>query len=361
MLRLNERNEGQRDAMPDALRGVGIFLVVLAHAVQFSAGENCRQSMVFQAIYSFHMAFFFVISGSLFKKPTSVRNGLIRMRRRSLCLLVPYLFWTLFWHVCCMASGGHVGVRAAWATIWFLPVLLVCFWVHTIAALIERVRGLPLPAWLIGVIAVLAMYLVGSTDFWVGSIRYHYIFFLAGTLLGGRYHWRDLSNMWIAVACVVLWVLILPYRQSGLHVPGLDANSQLAKILYLGFKVVLAFLAIYAVSSVVTFSPPCIVRWLSSVGIYSLHIYLMHIGLAQSLCGHVTLFGIVFWLSVGVMMVVPILIGKVTGNHPYASLFLFGRLPVKHAAHFAYANRVDGLECGTKSRCPNVFARGTRT
>ncbi len=361
MPRLDERPRGQRDATFDALRGAGIFLVVLAHAVQFAAGENCHESLVFQAIYSFHMPLFFVISGFLFKRPTSVRSGLARMKRRGLCLLVPYLVWTLLWHVCHFASDGHVGVRAAWATIWFLPVLLACFWTHTTVALIGGVRKWPLSEGVMGSIVVLAMYLVGSAGFWLGSIRYHYIFFLVGAMLGGRYRWRDLSDVWVAVGCAALWVLILPYRQAGLSALGLGTHSHYARVLHLGLRLVIAFLAIYAVSSVVTISPSSIVRRLSSIGLYSLHIYLIHIGLARFLCSDVAAFGVAFWFSVGVMMGVPVLIGKIAGSYTYASLTLFGRPPVGQSVHSSTAaDPVGGSERGARGQCPDILARGTR-
>lgn len=317
-----------RDIAIDALRGTAITLVVLGHAVQASAGEGFQRNIVFQAIHSFHMPLFFFISGYLFKEADGLSSWLVKLKRKSIALLLPYLSWTLLWHACYVLSRGRVGMMMAWNSIWFLPVLLACFWIHAGVSMGVGCCWLHVSRGLLGGLTICAMYTVGSTGFWLGSIRYHYIFFLAGALLCRRYVLWNVLHGWVALFCGVLWgfLLLRSFRWLSFHESVSQAIAM--KVFFVGFRVALAFLAIYPVSFIVRSAPRQVKQVVSVLGIYSIHIYLVHIGFSHFLCDHCTLLGPWFWLSVGVMLLIPLVVAKATEGHGFTSMILFGRKTV---------------------------------
>lgn len=90
----------------DAIRGFAIFLVVIAHAIAWNYPDwhkvclfNQAQSanvmaggVVWQVIYSFHMALFFMVSGYLSGNSTiNKENFFSKLKSKFIRLLVPYL------------------------------------------------------------------------------------------------------------------------------------------------------------------------------------------------------------------------------------------------------------------------------
>ena len=113
----------------DALRGFAILLVVMGHAIAWSYEDwhkvclfNPQQSMntmaggvIWQIIYSFHMALFFMISGFLSGTSVINRNNLYsKLKNKVIRLFIPYL-----------ATGYLIYfVRGNWGY-WFLYSLFV--------------------------------------------------------------------------------------------------------------------------------------------------------------------------------------------------------------------------------------------
>lgn len=136
---LNSGNEAAAVQPPrllfiDAMRGIGILLVVMGHVT--------RNSSIYAFIYSFHMPLFFAVSGFLFK-PRSISDLL---RRRISTLIAPYVAFAsltfVYWRLIesCL-RGGNPDVFGAlfniiiasggperWSfnsALWFLPCLFV--------------------------------------------------------------------------------------------------------------------------------------------------------------------------------------------------------------------------------------------
>lgn len=75
-----KQDSGQRENWVDAARGIGILLVIIGH---------CRRpELVLKMIQSFHMPFFFLLSGYLFR----IRDGHFRdfAKRKAEAYLIPY-------------------------------------------------------------------------------------------------------------------------------------------------------------------------------------------------------------------------------------------------------------------------------
>lgn len=70
--------EKQRKAYLDIAKGIGILLVVLGHS-------GIHSDYLIRAIYSFHMPFFFIVSGYLYSRSESIKDFVLK-RVRSLYL-----------------------------------------------------------------------------------------------------------------------------------------------------------------------------------------------------------------------------------------------------------------------------------
>lgn len=74
----------------DILRGFLILLVILGHAFQKGDYNN---SIIWNAIYSFHMAAFFVLSGWISYKPNPL--GINSVIKRAKSLIGPLVIWSI--------------------------------------------------------------------------------------------------------------------------------------------------------------------------------------------------------------------------------------------------------------------------
>ena len=72
-----------REKYIDAAKGFGIILVVWAHACAYG----------WTIINQFHMPFFFLISGLLYKKDSNISKYILKKTRR---LYIPFVVWNLF-------------------------------------------------------------------------------------------------------------------------------------------------------------------------------------------------------------------------------------------------------------------------
>ena len=78
----------------DCLRGIAIILVVIGHSF-FDKTDFLPQSVIFNAIYNFHMPLFFAISGFCFINYAGA--GVLNFFKKKLIrILVPYLFLAFF-------------------------------------------------------------------------------------------------------------------------------------------------------------------------------------------------------------------------------------------------------------------------
>lgn len=71
----------KRNIYLDVIKGIGIFLVVLAHVSRHS---------ITGVIYSFHMPLFFIISGYIYGKYNKIESCRLFIQRKISSLLVPY-------------------------------------------------------------------------------------------------------------------------------------------------------------------------------------------------------------------------------------------------------------------------------
>lgn len=146
-------NRPGRSAWIDVARGIGIFLVVLAHAERGIVRANVAPSTMMslaadQAIYAFHMPLFFMLAG--LHVGHGLRHGRGPFLRDKLVTIVwPYFLWSAIYVGVSMAVGTvnqpldlSDMAKIPWqpvAHFWFLYALLLC---HLVAAAIWPNRWL---------------------------------------------------------------------------------------------------------------------------------------------------------------------------------------------------------------------------
>ena len=71
----------------DIAKGIAIIMVVLGHSYTISNGLT-------QLISSFHMPFFFIVSGILYRLQHNANGGIsFRYRKKAKVLLLPWIIW----------------------------------------------------------------------------------------------------------------------------------------------------------------------------------------------------------------------------------------------------------------------------
>lgn len=135
-----EVERGRRISWIDATRGIGIFLVVLAHAERgfVEAGMMPLDPAVRDfdgAIYAFHMPLFFLLAGLHVEQALAAgRPAFLTEKLKAIAW--PYLLWSTLHVLTVMATGSAnrpldlhdlagIGVRPV-AQFWFLYALFLC-------------------------------------------------------------------------------------------------------------------------------------------------------------------------------------------------------------------------------------------
>jgi len=90
----NNINQGiKRNVEYDCLKGILILLVILGHSFSFTT--DCWHNIIFNAIYSFHMPLFVMISGYFFYSSLNRPFSSV-IKKRFYRLIIPCFIWSLF-------------------------------------------------------------------------------------------------------------------------------------------------------------------------------------------------------------------------------------------------------------------------
>jgi fucose 4-O-acetylase-like acetyltransferase len=294
-----------RESYLDTARGAGIVLVVYGHVLRGLAAANLLPAGTLghllsasdYTIYTFHMPLFFLLSG--LHVPGSLQRSRSTFILSKLGTVVyPYLLWSVLQGLVQAAASSHGTnhpfalaslLDIAWnpfGQFWFLYALFICQWFAWALALLspgvaER-HGPRTPGTraLVLASAVLALG-VGATTHWgiVSTALMSWPFVAAGMLVGGRLRaWLEhrsgplsIAAAAAAFAAAVLFAHRFGDATSAWAVPAGIAG--IALMLQFAFRV----------------SEPrnqrtgerhrghALARWLDTLGIASMPIYLMHI------------------------------------------------------------------------------------
>ncbi|MGN5151061.1 acyltransferase family protein [Aeromonas enteropelogenes] len=128
----------KRNEYLDYLKGILISLVVLGHSIQVSR-INFDDNFLFRVIYSFHMPFFFLVSGYLaFSQLKKKGISVFSFKRKVVMLLIPFIGWYLIYNIDVIysSSGQPIHVifqyllalfRGVDLGLWYLWILLLMY------------------------------------------------------------------------------------------------------------------------------------------------------------------------------------------------------------------------------------------
>lgn len=126
----------KRSVYLDVIKGIAIFLVVMAHSIQWGSGKSfVEQELyfsepVFKFIYGFHMPLFMVASGYLFWGTLNRRRASDVLRSRLRMLLLPIVMWQTLYLIVLFLAGQLI--LTPWVlfsykgALWFLWSVLFC-------------------------------------------------------------------------------------------------------------------------------------------------------------------------------------------------------------------------------------------
>lgn len=272
----------------DALKGIGILLVVLGHTL---VGGPVRQF-----VYLFHMPLFFFISGYLHTPQKDFRKFAYK---KSVHLLFPYLsILLLFYPVSLVAEilhrapvatleshfvdvlwGGY-RLLGAYRVLWFLPCLFLTQQVVNFLMVKFRLR-------VVAVFAALSLLVSYGISIYLPWIRLPldaHVVFAAIPLLFAGCLWRrfGVDSWWIAaiaaagVACA-LWIV-----RSGAHIQ-YDMKTADYGVPFLSFLLAMCCIVWTIRVSKWIFPVPVAGRLLETLGLASMGIMLLHPALLSGL------------------------------------------------------------------------------
>lgn len=334
----NNCETAQRLLWLDSLKGILILLVILGHSIQCVLLEDCDNSHVWNAIYSFHMAAFVALSGwiSYNTKPINFGKSVIRRFNQ---LLVPYLLWSF---IRCFVSFEHTTISfiniilRPESYFWFLWVL---FWICVLFSFCRLLSSClrideMYPILFSCALLFCLMLLFNIRVFGFQLIAYYFIFYTIGYAIR-RFSLFNCNNF-ILIALIIIWsFLAWSWKMHSLPswVPSINHIPVIIlQYLYRGLT------ALIAIIILLNLSP----RWLnknnkmntifSKLGFTSLGIYVVHIFLIDFLYRSFLLFNptinstIVIILIFSTALVLSVFLVKLLLKNKYSARLLLGKI-----------------------------------
>lgn len=279
----------------DVLRGFLILIVILGHAFQIGDYNN---STIWNMIYSFHMAAFFVLSGWIGYKPALQGRNKLLIRANS--LLLPFVVWTVLKIVVTTSPSDYLKTFASCImypdnTYWFLYALFavtLLIELYKYSSIKLSINGI----WIIAIgemVLFLSMALFELRYFGFQFIAYYSFFYALGFIL--RKYNLNLSIS-ATVLCGLCWfVSSLYWRMHDVPLP-LEPLTDFvpASILCYTYRLLVATLgALFYLNIARILFESRDVKVLSYLGKISLELYIIHLAFGEIVLHALDLSGIV--------------------------------------------------------------------
>jgi len=172
----------------DTARGLGIVLVVYAHVLR---GQNHSGLLAWtpavalqdQAIYAFHMPFFFLLSGLFAGARSDARGEFIR--RRLITIVYPYFLWSAIQTILTMGAGHLANEHHTLSELLRIGINPIGqFWFLYVLAMLQLLLLLPRPLFLLTVPAGVATFLFYGNGPLLFRAAWYLPFFAAGVVMG---------------------------------------------------------------------------------------------------------------------------------------------------------------------------------
>lgn len=346
----------------DAMRGMTMFLVVVAHIMTFGLGINAEKSILGSILITFRMPAFFFISGFVAYKSLehwTKSSYLKTLKNKFLILLIPTMIFFVLLYILKGQNPISLFLVSGFKEYWFMIVLLEIFLIyltlnfvcHTLK-LSERVVDIGLC-----LIVILGWYLYFNEFYYInsgvrrvfsiGKLVNYFQYFALGVLF--RKYWqrvyeffkKDLFSTIIIVLFIVSMIAIWQVRWT-------SGNILLYKILhdvvvrYLGFGV---YFLIFMYSEKYFDSDKGFSHTLKFIGERTMDIYLIHyfflpqMGMNKEFAS--TMFGffetnnnivleiVVVTIMSSLVMAVALGVGCILRKNKFLAHYLFGVKQIK--------------------------------
>lgn len=198
----------QRDISIDIAKGMCIFLMVMGHADV--------PEIVFKWIYSFHMPFFFIVSGMFFN-PQKYNTWKLFLLSRVKSLVVPYFSMSIIAAslYCLIGNVDFKAMFTGWGgvALWFIPVLFISeILFYLIWQLVAKYKHCIVYAMLCSIIVLIGGYWLSCRDIHfflqLDVVGMGCFFYSIGYLLR---HWLKTITMkwWCAGGLMLLYFMAI--------------------------------------------------------------------------------------------------------------------------------------------------------
>lgn len=328
----------------DYTKGLGIFLVVLCHAIQLSNSQSGFELAFNRWIYAFHMPLFFVLAGL----GMGLRKGVHESGFKNICshLLKPFYLWSIIYIVlgtCANLVHHRTGIiknlgERTYATVtgrgiapmWFLfnlAIVEIIFiasmrWLHNLMS--ER-NCLPRysekkigEGWFVISIIVAELFFTlikGQNEIntiaeypliSIARVFLAMAFLASGFLLGQHYEWFMKHRKWILLISAGIFIICQGFTNNNVNMHLFDFDS-------------LAFFIVTGLSGSAAFFVICSwlpgqLRWLEYLGKNSMGIMILHYPPIPILKGFLVMLsvlrivGITLWSTILTILVISVLL-----------------------------------------------------
>lgn len=274
--------EEKRYEWVDIAKGIGIILVVYGHTLRGVENANLSLNKDFfyvndSSIYSFHMPLFFVLSGLFFVKSLNKYNFKKLLIEKTKTILYPFVIWSILQTsieiILSNFTNGQIGIDSLFTAIiipraqfWFLHALFFIFIVNILLHYFFKSK------WLIISFTISIIYYFHPINLSIFSNTFHnLLFFNLGVIIFTFFIEKQkqketFNSIYLILSGVIFIIAEYLYIFKDIH--------------FLGFSLVLAILGVIftvALSSIISKKTDLLAVNLSSLGKYSLYIYILHI------------------------------------------------------------------------------------
>ncbi|WP_372755662.1 acyltransferase family protein [Labilibaculum sp.] len=325
----------------DRLKGFAIFLVVFGHIIQKHTSDSVLNPL-FEAVYSFHMPFFFFLSGYIAEKTTKIdtlKNYATFMNKKAISLLIPFFIWPIVvkqyiinhnftWSIYELSTEAFH--QLSQPSIWFLlslfKIMIVFSFFVVIAKILRTQNKLGIDFL---VLSFLSLIVFISNPYEYNNIIFliHTIFFFIGVFLSKHaLVYKIFNNKLIFLSSAILFLLLINFYQS--TAPATNLLKGL-KILLIGILSLCATITLYNFAKVLEL-PKWLDNFLQVMGSATLVIYVTPINIIPdsfvfSANYPLLLIAMGATLIAVVHMYISLGIGKIVACLPVLNLLLYGK------------------------------------
>jgi len=323
----------------DYAKGIGIILVVYGHLL--SSGYHAGLAIpphFFELsdsiVYTFHMPFFFLLSGLFVEGSLEKRGAVEYLKDKMLRIAYPYFIWSILqMSVEILFSnqtqrGAGISdilsiVYRPWGQFWFIYALLL---MHIVFAIVSQVKRFSAPLlFLAG--AVLFFEPMPFSEFALLGFSTHFLFFVLGILLR---RWLVDKNALLLPLWTILSLFAVLLGSGFLVFENFLEPSRIMSISHPLYVLYFSAIGVAACVSLAKYlATNNRLSFLKTLGVYSLPIYLVHMlagaGTRMILQQAFHLQNWVLHIGLGVTaaLVIPVVLQKISERINFPYLFEF--------------------------------------